>query len=95
MVIELQRENESLHGLKRLFNRACKEEFGYEPKMIHDMLKRCEMYDKRMQNSAQRQGQRVGHSLLLQSEALGYQLSKYSLVHRVFFKRLQSYEKAH
>ena len=35
MVTELQRENEALQGLKKLFNRAVKDEFGYEPKKIH------------------------------------------------------------
>lgn len=54
---EMQREVEALKGLKRAFNRVCKDEFGYEPKKIHEMLKRCEMYDRRMQNNApQRQG---------------------------------------
>lgn len=58
MVTELQRENEALQGLKRLFNRACKEEFGYEPKKIHEMIKRCEMYDRKAQgNGLQKQGQ--------------------------------------
>ena len=54
---EMQREVEALKGLKRAFNRVCKDEFGYESKKIHEMLKRCEMYDRRMQNNApQRQG---------------------------------------
>ena len=62
MVTELQRENEALQGLKRLFNRACKEQFGYEPNKIREMLKRCEMYDKKAQaNGIQRQGQQTAN----------------------------------
>lgn len=60
MVTELQRENEALQGLKRLFNKAVKDEFGYEPKNIHEMLKRCEMYDRKSQsNGMQKQGQQT------------------------------------
>ena len=56
-VTELQRENEALQGLKRLFFRAVKEEFHYDPKKIHEMIKRCEMYDRKAQsNDPQRQG---------------------------------------
>ena len=62
MVTELQRENEALQGLKKLFNRAVKDEFGYEPKKIHEMIKRCEMYDRKLQsNDNQRQGQQTSH----------------------------------
>lgn len=62
MVQELQRENETLQGLKRLFNRACKDEFGYEPKKIHEMIKRCEMYDRKYQSSGTaRQGQQASN----------------------------------
>ncbi len=58
LVNELQRENESLQGLKKLFNKACKDEFGYEVKQIHEMLNRCNMYDRKSQgNGAQQQGQ--------------------------------------
>ena len=60
MVTELQRENEALQSLKRLFNRACKEQFGYEAKQIHEMIKRCEMYDRKAQsNGIQKQGQQT------------------------------------
>ncbi len=48
MIEELQRENEALQGLKKLFNKACKNEFGYEPKKIHEMLDRCKFYDAKM-----------------------------------------------
>ena len=51
MIEELQRENEALQGLKKLFNKACKDEFGYEPKKIHEMLDRCKMYDTKMKSS--------------------------------------------
>ncbi len=57
MVTELQRENEALQGLKRLFNKAVKDEFGYEPNKIHEMLKRCEMYDRKAQSNGLNQGQ--------------------------------------
>lgn len=62
MVTELQRENEALQGLKRLFNRACKEQFGYDPNKIREMIKRCEMYDRKAQsNGLPRQGQQPAH----------------------------------
>ncbi len=40
LIIELQRENESLQSLKKLFEKACKNEFGYDVKTIHQMLEK-------------------------------------------------------
>ena len=45
MITDLQRENESLQRLKRIFDKACRDEFGYEPKKIREMIKRCEVMD--------------------------------------------------
>lgn len=54
LVTELQRENESLQSLKKLFNQACKNEFGYDVKTIHEMLEKQRLYEKRL---AEKQGQ--------------------------------------
>lgn len=54
LVTELQRENESLQSLKKLFNQACKNEFGYDAKTVHEMLDKQKMYEQR---KAERQGQ--------------------------------------
>ena len=40
LVTELQRENDTLKGLKSLFNQAVKREFGYDIKTIHTLLSR-------------------------------------------------------
>ena len=47
LVTELQRENESLQSLKKLFNQACKNEFGYDVKDIHQMLEKQKIYEQR------------------------------------------------
>lgn len=54
LVTELQQENESLHSLKKLFNQACKNEFGYDVKTIHQMLEKQRIYEQR---KAEKQGQ--------------------------------------
>lgn len=54
LVTELQRENESLQSLKKLFNQACKNEFGYDVKDIHQMLEKQKIYEQRQ---AEKQGQ--------------------------------------
>ncbi len=51
MVNNLQRENEALQGLKKLFNTAVKEEFGYDVKKLHEMLKRLEAYERKSNNN--------------------------------------------
>ncbi len=57
LVTELQAENESLQSLKRLFNQACKNEFGYDVKALHDIIIKCERLEKKYAQQNQ-QGQR-------------------------------------
>ena len=57
LVTELQTENESLQSLKRLFNQACKNEFGYDVKALHDIIIKCERLEKKSAQQNQ-QGQR-------------------------------------
>lgn len=61
LVTELQQENESLQSLKKLFNQACKNEFGYDVKTIHQMLEKQRIYEQR---KAEKQGQQptISHS---------------------------------
>lgn len=47
LVTDLQKENESLQMLKKLFNQACKNEFGYDIKTIHQMLEKQRLYEQR------------------------------------------------
>ena len=47
LVTELQQENESLQSLKKLFNQACKNEFGYDVKTIHQMLEKQKLYEQK------------------------------------------------
>lgn len=47
LVTELQQENESLQSLKKLFNQACKNEFGYDVKTIHQMIEKQRLYDQK------------------------------------------------
>lgn len=54
LVKELQRENEKAQSLIKLFNQACKNEFGYDVKTIHQMLEKQRIYEQRM---ASKQGQ--------------------------------------
>lgn len=56
IVTELQSENERLKELKKLFERAVKDEFGYTIKQLHELVKRQEYYDQRR---AERQGQYI------------------------------------
>ena len=57
LVTELQAENESLQSLKKLFNQACKNEFGYDVKALHDIIIKCERLEKKSTQQNQ-QGQR-------------------------------------
>lgn len=59
LVTELQQENESLQSLKKLFNQACKNEFGYDVKTIHQMLEKQRIYEQR---KAEKQGQQTTFS---------------------------------
>ena len=54
-VIELQAETERLQDLYKLFDKACKTEFGYDIKDIHKLLDKQIMYEQRV---AERQGQK-------------------------------------
>lgn len=47
LVIDLQRENESLQSLKKLFDKACRNEFGYNVSELHILVKKQEDYEKR------------------------------------------------
>lgn len=50
LVTELQKENESLQSLKKLFNQACKNEFGYSVKELHDIITKQAIYDHKTEN---------------------------------------------
>lgn len=54
LVTELQQENESLKSLNKLFNQACKNEFGFDVKTIHQLLEKQRIYE---QSKAEKQGQ--------------------------------------
>ena len=54
LVTDLQRENESLQSLKKLFNQAVKAEFGYDVKALHELIIKQERYEQRR---AEKQGQ--------------------------------------
>ncbi len=46
LVTELQEENESLQPLKRLFNQAVKNEFGYDVKELHSIIEKSRALEK-------------------------------------------------
>lgn len=54
LVTDLQRENESLQSLKKLFNQACKNEFGYDVKELHRIIEKNNILEKK---HAEQQGQ--------------------------------------
>ena len=56
LVAELQKENERL---KKLFNQACKHEFGYDINTIHQILEKQRIYE---QHTAAMQGQQTTFS---------------------------------
>jgi hypothetical protein len=47
IVTDLQQENESLQSLKKLFNQACKSEFGFDVKTIHQLLEKQRILEQR------------------------------------------------
>lgn len=47
LITDLQDENESLQFLKKLFNQACKAEFGCDVKTIHQMIEKQRLYEQR------------------------------------------------
>lgn len=40
LVTDLQNENEKLQYLGKLFNNACKHEFGYDVKELHQLIEK-------------------------------------------------------
>lgn len=63
LVTELQQENESLQSLKKLFNQACKNEFGYGVKELHDIITKQKLYEQKMkERQAEKQGQQSPYS---------------------------------
>lgn len=51
-VSELQKENDTLKNLKKLFYKACKDEFGYDVPVIHEMLDKQSRYEMRQAEKA-------------------------------------------
>lgn len=47
LVLNLQKENESLKKLKKNFDKMLKDEFGYNAEEIHRMIKKQEDYEQR------------------------------------------------
>ena len=62
LVTDLQQENESLQSLKKLFNQACKNEFGYGVNELHDLVTKQELYEKRKEEKKNNQNQQVTYS---------------------------------
>ncbi len=54
LVADLQQENESLLRLKKLFDKACKDEFGYDPKKIHDIINSYETQKNKVRNEIEK-----------------------------------------
>lgn len=59
LVTELQEENAKLRSLQKLFQQACKKEFGYDIKTIHQMLEKQRLYEQR---KLAKQGQQTAFS---------------------------------
>lgn len=55
LVTDLQRENESLQSLKKLFNQACRNEFGFDVKTIHQIIEKNKLYEQRKAEKLERQ----------------------------------------
>jgi hypothetical protein len=47
LVTDLQNENENLQIFKKLFDKACKAEFGYDMKAIHQMIDKQKLFELR------------------------------------------------
>lgn len=47
LIADLQKENEQLKNLRKLFETACKKEFGFSIKEIHALLDKQLAYEKR------------------------------------------------
>ena len=53
LVTELQQENERLQSLKKLFNQACRNEFGYDVKELHNIVTKYKLYESKLQQQGQ------------------------------------------
>lgn len=53
---ELQKENDSLAFLGKMFDKAVKNEFGYSIKELHKIIEKCTVLENKM---AAKQGQQV------------------------------------
>ena len=47
LVDDLQTENERLRMLNRLFNQACRSEFGYDVSSLHDIIEKWKQLEKK------------------------------------------------
>ncbi|MGN0408898.1 MAG: hypothetical protein ACI4E3_00670 [Candidatus Fimousia sp.] len=54
LIEELQKENERLQFLQKLFNQACKNEFGYDVKSIHQILEKKKIYEHNIEKQSQK-----------------------------------------
>ncbi len=62
MIDDLQRENESLQKLRKLFDKACKEEFGYSANQIRQIINQAEKQTMKQQmGDGQQQGQHASN----------------------------------
>lgn len=52
LITELQAENESAKKLVKLFNQACKEEFGMNVAELHDCITKYEAYERKKKEQA-------------------------------------------
>ena len=56
LVTELQKENDSLQYLRKLFNQAVKIEFKYDTRQLHEVIRKWELHEKRLtEKQAQQQ----------------------------------------
>ena len=51
LVTQLQKENESLQALKKLFNQACKNEFGYDVKELHRIIEKAHILERKIEEN--------------------------------------------
>lgn len=60
LVLELQQENESLKGLKKIAEQYCKQEFNHTVKELHEIIQKQEAYERRMkERESAQQGQQI------------------------------------
>ena len=66
LVTELQKENDRLQTLSKLFNKACRDEFGYDVETIHKMLEKQRIYEER--RAMKQQGNTAPTGAVLQGQ---------------------------